>query len=174
MIVQLLFHMYLYWERKTPFRGRWRAGLNLLKQWKTGGKNRKQRRAAGAGVRCYLAQLGGAHECMDRGGLMRNQWNVEQEGVDGRTDGGGVRLLLLLLLLLLVLTERGGWGVKTARREIRHESMKCTTKTKKAEMAVDVAGMGGGWGGRWRRRGGAEGIPCGPPYTPSSKHKGLF
>lgn len=55
---------------------------------------------------------------------------------------GGVRLLLLLLLL--VLTERGGWGVKTARREIRHESMKCTTKTKKAEMAVDVAGMGGG------------------------------
>lgn len=62
--------------------------------------------------------------------------------MDGQT--GGVRLLLLLLLLLLVLTERGGWGVKTARREIRHESMKCTTKTKKAEMAVDVAGMGGG------------------------------
>lgn len=60
--------------------------------------------------------------------------------MDGQT--GGVRLLLLLLLL--VLTERGGWGVKTARREIRHESMKCTTKTKKAEMAVDVAGMGGG------------------------------
>lgn len=173
MIVQLLFHMYLYWERKTPFRGRWRAGLNLLKQWKTGGKNRKQRRAAGAGVRCYLAQLGGAHECMDRGGLVRNQWNVEQEGVDGRTDGGG-GVRLLLLLLLLVLTERGRWGVKTARREIRHESMKCTTKTKKAETAVDVAGMGGGWGGRWRRRGGAEGIPCGPPYTPSSKHKGLF
>lgn len=51
---------------------------------------------------------------------------------------------MLLLLLLLVLTERGGWGVKTARREIRHESMKCTTKTKKAEMAVDVVGMGGG------------------------------
>lgn len=61
--------------------------------------------------------------------------------MDGQT-GGGVRLLLLLLLL--VLTERGRWGVKTARREIRHESMKCTTKTKKAEMAVDVAGMGGG------------------------------
>lgn len=66
---------------------------------------------------------------------------LSRKGVDGRTDGG---VRLLLLLLLLVLTEQGGWGVKTARREIRHESMKCTTKTKKAEMAVDVAGMGGG------------------------------
>lgn len=47
-----------------------------------------------------------------------------REVMDGRREGRG-----LLLLMLLLLTERweGRWGIKTARWELRHESMKCTT-----------------------------------------------
>ena len=46
---------------------------------------------------------------------------------DGRTEGGEGRGLLLLMLLLLTERWEGCLGIKTARWELRHESMKCTT-----------------------------------------------
>lgn len=66
---------------------------------------------------------------------------------------------LLLLLLLLLLTEKwkeGCQGVKTERRELRHESMKCTTKSKQRRQK---------W---WTRAGGRLRNAQGPGGTKAS------
>lgn len=148
MIVQLLSHMYSHWERKTPS-GEVEGGVNLFKQQKIWDKkNRLKKKILRDGSeeeRCYMAQLsGGGWGCW----FVCNKWNagqLERWWTDWRTEGGG--------LLLLLLTERweGCQWVKTARRELRHESMKCKNKEgrnggHRAVMGGAAEGRRGAWG----------------------------
>lgn len=131
-----------HWERKTPS-GEVEGGVNLFKQQKIWDKEKKSR-ARSEEARCYMAQLSGEEGGWRGWGvwLVCNQWNVgqlERWWTDEQRVWG-----LLLLLMLLLLTER--WeecqGVKTARRELRHESMKC--KNKEGRNGGHRVAMGGG------------------------------
>lgn len=69
---------------------------------------------------------------VDRGASCATVKSFQREVMDGRTDAGrgwdGMGGLLLLLLLLLLTEWSGrGWSVKTMRRGLRHDSVKCTT-----------------------------------------------
>lgn len=150
MIVQLLSHMYSHWERKTPS-GEVEGRVNLFKQQKrkksgTKEKEKKSRDGSEKG-RCYMAQLsGGGWRCW----FVYNQWNagqLEQWRTDWQTDSGGAAATAAAA----ADREVGRMpGVKTARCELRHESMNC--KNKQRQKWWTQGGEGGsGWGanGRW-------------------------